>query len=688
VIAIVCISVRIKRFTNRGYMSTYLKLLLGNLNQHYVADAANNEFYRNLETYKKTDIIKHESEIINEFIEYIDKLIQVYPTSKDAIIFAAFEDTIFIDVLTRDNFFFISNRLDILKKYEQTIFSSKDIFVKFLKNTLKTEAGQNNKNGYSEIIEERQVNLLNYLIDIGNQKNYFNDLNKETLMTSNELLAQTLRQAGILKGEHFDLSQFEKTLRSRKKPNYEAYLQDPINKLYVVYFDNFIENFKNPKDFTTYKESALSHATNNKAKDPEFLIDELYFLIGLGVSLQVKTKQAQQDSFIRSWLEDSDIASKILENAEAMSILLKNKPYFFYDFVKKHVSKIIMKNSDVNAEEQYLLNWDFNNKSYRKNDNILTQINWFFSSAARQDVDENKKICDLACEVYQTLLSDINKKIDYGINQTDEEKNSYKNIKLYNLYCLLNIAANYKKTVGEINGNIVQLLSRELANNRDGLTEILSEKQNLEIFFGFSAIREQLVQDPVGLENIDFEKIIVSLLDNMHIDFTASKMYKNYDKILHVMVNSKMEHTIHKTNLKNISLYQNTNRSNNPNRFYSNTPPLFTSLSIPTLFNELINKEYLDVIKNTRYKGSNYIEAMLAKPKTDNTIKSLIRLSENPEMFRELILKSKKARLLIEQNDSKEINNICQIIEQFYKFDKKIKGKEQDSDLLKPRTKI
>lgn len=683
----------LKKYKKGSLMDTYLSLLLENLQQHRVRDNARTSFANFYETLatstpsvKKASLEQYESQEFKDYKKFIDSLSEIYPQDKTKIIIKAFGETYSGSFFIEDYYAFSANRLDVLKEYSNDLFSSPTVFKDFFKGILKSnpENYYSRDSVYIDVIKERQKEIVLFLLDWGKKKNYFSSLSELDLMTQNEDFMKILKEENIIASEKLDLGDFEKLLKSYAKGGHNS-RDNALNKMYITYFNDFAENFSTPQKFIDFKEDKLK--VINKKDDVEkisYLMDEDDFFMFFMLNLKTSGNKEAQNELIKKWLKDESFNQKMLNDKTVRRYFIENKSDVFVEWAKENIQffidevseKEILKNP---TEMYYRNNWETDVPSYRVDVDLMPQIYNAYSKNKEMSQQEASNLYDLLKDIYSNsykILKNNEKEIEASILNSEEKenfKNSSKHMKMFKFFMLLNITSQYVTSDYRLSEENKSFLAKELLENKNVLENFIVENLDVRSLSAFSKVITMCKKEFDITEHIDMRKVMVNKLNKMASD-RLYNMDRNFIEALVVLENLGLDSYINEVSLKDV-FFDKDVVVNKKRKYFSDVPLLFTVLDRTKLFNEYVNENNLDIIKNTKYGTKNYIEHMLSDNQSDFE-KKLLNLVDKPEIFNELLIVNKKANKLLKNVQSKELQNMFAVMENYFKVNKKLKVKE------------
>lgn len=647
-------------------MSTYLNLILKDLKQYQVSNDIRSSFYNN-----NIDPTTYKSQEFEDYLQYIEFLKEAYPNYKSQIVEQALGERNIVDVFISNHYYMVSNRLDVLKENAKIIISNPKDFDSFLKSLLNYEWDKTHP--HLEIIKKSQTDNLKFLIEFGRRNKFFMNLDKNDLITKNEDFLNILKSENLISSDRFNIDDFKKII-SESARNY-SHRHTMLNKLFTAYFENFIDIFKSPNDFIEYKEKNFKKITTNSENKEQisYKMDEVDFLEHFAIELKLNEKKELQSQFLESWLKDEKIESAFLNSKEKMIKLLSNNTNVFISFVRKNFNKIVDKTIIQDFDYYGVLSWDLSGRSYRKNDNLLTQINSFFTDtkiANKQDFDN---LFLLVKDTYKELNKNLENWLK--ISSKDEDKEKIEEMKGYVAYCVMTIAKNYKfpldkdttdflNDVIKDNGKLIEKLSLKTSHSDDlkHLSDALLSLKKVE---------------NMDVTEINVENFILHHLMDIPKSNYQGRIEQRVNNILEIMNEWSLEDKIHKVDFKNITFSRHIGTGKSSKVMYD-YPLMFVLLDNKKVFNEITVIDNLEDLKNTKYKNKNYFEYIFAHDTRLRANEKFMLLSEKPELFNELVVKNKKIKTLLEKNDMKDVLNVYSVIENYFKVDKKLKQKKED----------
>jgi hypothetical protein len=633
--------------------NTYIDSLIKELNTHlWQAYENERENYHSItaKLINTGQAVNYKSVYLKDFFEFYIQELEFTPGQ---FISALQNENKLIEVLFSNYTSFIEDRNEFHNVFMPTIKKDIRLFTKCLKYCLDTHHSfyQNELDEELSAQIERNTNDFKKLLEIGQEENLFHNIPVNVLYTKNSQYTRLMQEKNILTKEGFSEKKLIELFNDFKQDT-KRQSTTKIFEYCMFYIKDIVEKFGSSEAFNSWASIHINNQLNKDGKETIVMQDVQFF--DLITQKFNQESQPYQDKLIEQWTDNFSFREKLsLTNSNKFNFL-KNHPHKIVDYLDKLTDseKLSLINKGINDCNFESSNNDFRGFILRMPLHLAPPLH---QSEIIEKIIDFRKLIHNSEDVmtdnafFSSALNFLVNKSLKSIREFSDEENTQAKIKILNVYAqnsdiIVGLIHNSENAIDsnvkslETNLNELRLYKRELnlspqffddlnstANNKLE-TYYLKQSDNSEYYYMTNLV--------LGLRNC---ALVASALGN----------YSILDKIniLDIKINKQIRDPQTK---KNKTLYD--------------YPAIFDILERNEdkgLIDWVLQEKHLPLLKETvTYKNKNIVEYFSIYEKIHHYGKFPIveklfeAMLDNRDMFKELVLSSKKTMKVVKELQS------------------------------------
>ncbi len=670
--------------------SPYIDYLANEIDSHLfrMVDKDRTAYHEAINSMTNNNQLKeHDFSHINSFFDFYFNILEFTPKEIIKAFGVRNQDSLWRVIYDGSNAQ-INIRIELKDKFKSVLETDFQSYKECLKMCLSThlDAEQGLKTRIEQFSQYPQIQsiyqraiytnqlLFTDLVNIGLKQEFFKQIDKEILRTKNDTYKKILESNHLLDEDSFSLDEYtqlilesygsksQRTYRGNKDETLGAYQLHHIESIYPLV-----------KNFSAYQEFAENNLKELDKDNKGYLVISPLRYITLFCAEHNETSKPLQKEFLESWLEEPEVRS----------LLIKDK-YILDNIFVSYEDKILFFLNQITADEYKTLiketNWTY--CSFDKSSYYGTFIHHMVSTSCKMDIpaQDMPKILDKFLSLQTGSEQDmffgaILSHLTYKFIKKIENGSLTENEKISAIVDVLQIAIKNKNLLFKA----INMENNSINNAIDEAEQNLKyiQKYSQEIGISFKDIND-LKHQSTKIVN-EFFKTKIEPTET----YNTEKFIATFQNMLESL-NAFKDIDSNSLWLKKFSK-QKLNSKNKIIGYDDDFPLVFELLSKTKNLNsyiQIFNEENIDIINNTTFNKKNIFEYIFNNdPKKFSSL--ILSLSENEDVFNQLVLENKKTIKLIEKTEDLELIKTVDVM----KFNYKLKNKLQKPDSPEPSQK-